>query len=66
MSAFPHAVTREQRAQQVRAERDELVHRRGQAALVTRWKLTRNRWDKTRRTDIGLTGVEDCLPVLSL
>lgn len=40
--------------------------RRGEAAPLTRWKLTRDRWDQTRRTDIGLTGVEDCLPVLGL
>ncbi len=40
--------------------------RRGQAAQMTRWKLTRDRWDKTRRHDIGLAGVQDCLPVLGL
>jgi RimJ/RimL family protein N-acetyltransferase len=40
--------------------------RRGEAALLTRWRLTRDSWNKTRRTDIGLTGVEDCLPVLGL
>jgi RimJ/RimL family protein N-acetyltransferase len=38
--------------------------RRGEAALLARWKLTRDRWEKTRRTDIELTGVRDCLPVL--
>jgi RimJ/RimL family protein N-acetyltransferase len=40
--------------------------RRGEAAPLTRWKLTRDRWDLTRRDDIELTGVEDCLPVLGL
>jgi len=40
--------------------------RRADAALLTRWRLTRDRWDTTRRTDIGLTGVEGCLPVLGL
>lgn len=40
--------------------------RRGDAAPLQRWRLTRDRWDETRRTDIGLTGVEDCLPVLGL
>jgi RimJ/RimL family protein N-acetyltransferase len=40
--------------------------RRGEAAPLTHWKLTRDRWEKTRRTDIELTGVQDCLPVLGL
>jgi RimJ/RimL family protein N-acetyltransferase len=40
--------------------------RRGEAALLTRWKLTRDRWERTRRTDIELAGVQDCLPVLGL
>jgi RimJ/RimL family protein N-acetyltransferase len=40
--------------------------RRGEAAPLTHWKLTRDRWQKTRRTDIELTGVQDCLPVLGL
>lgn len=40
--------------------------RRGQAALLTRWKLTRDRWDRARRADIALAGVEDCRPVLGL
>jgi RimJ/RimL family protein N-acetyltransferase len=40
--------------------------RRGGAAPVTRWKLTRDRWDQARRTDIALAGVEDCRPVLGL
>jgi RimJ/RimL family protein N-acetyltransferase len=40
--------------------------RRGEPALLTRWKLTRDRWEKTRRDDIELTGVQDCLPVLGL
>jgi RimJ/RimL family protein N-acetyltransferase len=40
--------------------------RRGEPALLTRWKLTRDRWEKARRDDITLTGVEDCRPVLGL
>ena len=40
--------------------------RRGEPALLTRWKLTREHWETTRRTDIELTGVKDCLPVLGL
>src|SRR5256885_2149674 len=26
---------------------------------MTRWKLTRDRWDKTRRDNIEITGVQD-------
>jgi RimJ/RimL family protein N-acetyltransferase len=40
--------------------------RRGEPAPLTRWKLTRDRWDKARRDDIRLAGVEDCRPVLGL
>ncbi len=40
--------------------------RRGGAALMTRWKLSRDRCDQTRRTDIELASVQECLPVLGL
>jgi RimJ/RimL family protein N-acetyltransferase len=40
--------------------------RGGEAAPLKRWKLTRERWDKTRRSDIELSGVEECKPVLGL
>ena len=40
--------------------------RRGEPALITRWKLTRDQGEKTRRDDIEITGVQDCLPVLGL
>jgi RimJ/RimL family protein N-acetyltransferase len=40
--------------------------RRGEAAPLKRWKLTRDRWETTRRTDIELVGVQECLPVLGL
>lgn len=40
--------------------------RRGEAAELLRWKLTRDRWAKTRRDDIALSGVAECLPVLGL
>ena len=40
--------------------------RYGEPALITRWKLTRDRREKTRRDDIDLTGVQDCLPVAAL
>ncbi len=40
--------------------------RRGEPALMTRWKLIRDRWETLRRDDIEITGVQDCLPVLGL
>jgi RimJ/RimL family protein N-acetyltransferase len=40
--------------------------RRGDAAPLKRWKLTRERWETTRRTDIELVGVQECLPVLGV
>lgn len=40
--------------------------RRGDAAEINRWKLTREHWLKTRRDDIELVGVADCLPVLEI
>ncbi|GIF72429.1 GNAT family N-acetyltransferase [Asanoa siamensis] len=38
--------------------------RRGEPTELLRWRLTRADW--TRRTDIALSGVEECLPVLGL
>jgi RimJ/RimL family protein N-acetyltransferase len=40
--------------------------RRGDAAEINRWKLTREHWLKARRDDIELVGVADCLPVLGI
>jgi RimJ/RimL family protein N-acetyltransferase len=40
--------------------------RRGDPALLTAWKLTREQWEQSRRDDIQLTGVEACWPVLGL
>ena len=40
--------------------------RRGQAAQICRWTLDRPRWEAARRTDITLSGVEECLPVLGI
>jgi len=40
--------------------------RRGAAAELLRWRLTRDDWALRRRTDIGLSGVEECKPVLGL
>jgi RimJ/RimL family protein N-acetyltransferase len=40
--------------------------RRGEAAEINRWRLTRERWLRGRRDDIELVGVTDCLPVLGI
>ncbi|GAA1073706.1 GNAT family N-acetyltransferase [Nocardiopsis composta] len=40
--------------------------RRGEAAEMNRWKLTREHWLTTRRSDIELVGVAECLPVLGI
>ncbi|HEU4566781.1 MAG TPA: GNAT family protein, partial [Marmoricola sp.] len=40
--------------------------RQGEAALLHRWRLTRGRWEKHRRSDIELHGVEACRGVLPL
>src|SRR3954469_14534876 len=40
--------------------------RRGAPCELQRWTLQRARWEATPRTDIVLTGVEQCLPVLGL
>ena len=40
--------------------------RRGEAAELQRWRLTSDEWAPRRRTDIELSGVEECKPVLGL
>lgn len=40
--------------------------RRGEAAPIQRWRLTRDAWARTRRDDIELVGVAECLPALGL
>ena len=40
--------------------------RRGAATELQRWRLTREAWASRRRTDIELTGVEECKPVLGM
>ncbi|MGH6654303.1 MAG: GNAT family N-acetyltransferase [Actinocrinis sp.] len=40
--------------------------RRGDAAELKRWRLTRELWSARRRDDIELVGVADCLPVLGI
>jgi hypothetical protein len=40
--------------------------RRREPALLTRWKLTRDRRETTRRDDTEITGAQDCLPAPGL
>lgn len=40
--------------------------RRGEAAPIQRWRLTRDAWARVRRDDIELVGVPECLPALGL
>jgi RimJ/RimL family protein N-acetyltransferase len=40
--------------------------RRGQPAQLQRWVLSRSGWEGTRRSDIRLSGVDECLPVFGL
>jgi RimJ/RimL family protein N-acetyltransferase len=40
--------------------------RRGEPAQIQQWRLTRDAWERVRRDDIELTGVEKCLPVLGI
>ncbi|EMD25974.1 GNAT family N-acetyltransferase [Amycolatopsis azurea] len=40
--------------------------RRGEVGLIQCWRLTRDIWDRRRRDDIELAGVQECLPVLGL
>ncbi|HWG25604.1 GNAT family protein [Actinospica sp.] len=40
--------------------------RHGDPADLNRWLLTREQWLASRRTDITLAGVPDCLPVLGI
>lgn len=40
--------------------------RRGNPAILRRWRLTRERWEHTRRDDLQIAGLEACKPVLGL
>jgi RimJ/RimL family protein N-acetyltransferase len=40
--------------------------RRGEVAQIQQWRLTRDVWERHRRDDIDLIGVEACLPALGL
>jgi RimJ/RimL family protein N-acetyltransferase len=39
---------------------------RGEPAQIQRWRLTRDAWQRIRREDIDLIGVEQCRPVLGI
>ena len=40
--------------------------RRGEAALLQRWRLTREQWEQHRREGVELDGVEAALPALQI
>jgi RimJ/RimL family protein N-acetyltransferase len=40
--------------------------RRGDPAMLKRWRLTRERWEPSRRKDIQIVGLDECKPVLGL
>jgi RimJ/RimL family protein N-acetyltransferase len=40
--------------------------RRGEPARIQRWRLARKGWERGRRDDIELRGVQECLPVLRI
>lgn len=40
--------------------------RRGEPAEIQRWRLTRERWEQTRRHDIELVGIAECLAVFGI
>jgi RimJ/RimL family protein N-acetyltransferase len=44
----------------------EWATRRGEPALLNRWRLTRDGWERHRRDDIELHGVEACRTLLPL
>ena len=44
----------------------EWATRRGEAAELLRWRMTRDDWEHRRRADMELSGVDECKPVLGL
>jgi RimJ/RimL family protein N-acetyltransferase len=40
--------------------------RRGESAQLQKWTVTRELWEKSRRNDIRLSGVDECRPVLGI
>lgn len=45
---------------------DEIVLRRGRPGRIIRLLLTREAWEKNRRRDIAIHGLEPCLPMFGL
>jgi RimJ/RimL family protein N-acetyltransferase len=61
-----HASNRVSRAVGYEPNGFDWATRRGEAAELNRWRLTREQWSKRRRDDISLVGVAACLPVLGI
>jgi RimJ/RimL family protein N-acetyltransferase len=61
-----HASNRVSEALGYRRNGTDWATRRGEPAELLRWRLTRDDWARRRRTDIELSGVEECRPVLGL
>lgn len=61
-----HASNRVSRALGYQPNGVDWSTRRGDAAEINRWRLTRDTWSSGRRDDIELIGVAECLPVLGI
>lgn len=61
-----HASNRVSRALGYEPNGVDWATRRGDAAEITRWRMTRETWSARRRDDIELVGVAECLPVLGI
>jgi GNAT superfamily N-acetyltransferase len=61
-----HASNRVSRALGYQPNGVDWSTRRGDAAEINRWRLTRDTWSTGRRDDIELVGVAECLPVLGI
>ena len=44
----------------------EWATRRGEAAELSRWRMTREQWSERRRADIALADIGECLPILGI
>lgn len=47
-----------------RPDGSDWATRRGEPAVLNRWRLTRESWASNRRSDLQLIGVEECKPTL--
>jgi len=61
-----HASNHVSRALGYQPNGSDWATRRGEAAELNRWRLTREEWSAGRRDDIELGGVAECLPVLGI